>query len=172
MDGVITKQPLDHNHTPDMTKIDARKKLNDIKERAAATTESTYQIVATFSTGTNAVVAGQLPNVYLIKQAIRQARRTAKVPLPNPTTLEELEIPLEYTQTKTGEIFLLYDSGPGQHRMLIFSTTRNLDLLESSPNWYADGTFKTAPPLFQQIYTIHVLRYNTVIPVIYVLMND
>ena len=53
---------------------------------------------------------------------------------------------------------LVHDSGPGQHRMLIFCRVRNLVLLENCPNWYADGTFKTSPPLFKQVYTIHVLK--------------
>jgi hypothetical protein len=86
--------------------------------------------------------------------------------------LSELNLPVEYTKTAKGDNFLLHDSGPGQTRFLVFSTGRNMELLAQSSNWYADGTFKTAPPLFQQIYTIHVLANKVVIPLVYILMND
>lgn len=57
-DGIVARQLMEHNHVPDLAKLEARKKMNDIKERAAATTEATHQIVATASTGTSAAVAG------------------------------------------------------------------------------------------------------------------
>ncbi|RWS21740.1 uncharacterized protein B4U80_09561 [Leptotrombidium deliense] len=37
---------------------------------------------------------------------------------------------------------------------------------------YADGTFKTAPPLFAQVYTIHGIKYSNVIPAVYALLPD
>lgn len=72
------------------------------------------------------------------------------------------------------EQFLMYDSGdqllPG--RMLIFSTRRNLQLLSQSHEWLTDGTFSTAPALFQQLYTVHIVQFNTVIPVVYALLPN
>ena len=38
-------------------------------------------------------------------------------------------------------------------RFLISSTEQKLDLLESTPQWHADGTFKGCPDLFYQLYT-------------------
>ena len=75
-----------------------------------------------------------------------------------PTTLEELNLPPEYQQTAKEEQFLLYDSGPEPQRILIFGTQRNLDMLQASQCWLADGTFKTAPNLFAQVYVLHALR--------------
>ena len=57
--------------------------------------------------------------------------------------------------------FLLYDSGPDTQRMLIFGTQRNLEMLKLAEHWLADGTFKTAPPLFSQVYVVHALRGGT-----------
>ena len=39
-------------------------------------------------------------------------------------------------------------------------------------HWYADGTFKSAPQLFTQIYTIYAMKYDNVIPTIFVLMPN
>ena len=64
------------------------------------------------------------------------------------------------------ELFLLYDSGAVNDRILVFGTERNLDFLQLSDGWYADGTFKVAPPLFRQLYTIHGERFGKIIPAI------
>src|SRR6218665_971288 len=45
-------------------------------------------------------------------------------------------------------------------------------LMSECPNWYADGTFKSTPPLFNQLYTIHTVKYSSVIPTVFILMND
>ena len=76
----------------------------------------------------------------------------------NLKSLEELIIPLEYRLTAKGDDFLLYDSGPGPQRILIFGTQMNLEMLNTSQIWLSDGTFKTAPTLFAQVYCIHGLR--------------
>ena len=56
--------------------------------------------------------------------------------------------------------------------MLIFSTRHNLQLLSQSQEWFSDGTFSTAPLLFEQLYTLHVVQYNTVVPVVYALLSN
>ena len=67
-------------------------------------------------------------------------------------------LPPEYKKTAKGEQFLLYDSGPEVERILIFGTQQNLEMLQLSQVWLADGTFKTAPTLFTQVYVVHALR--------------
>jgi hypothetical protein len=86
--------------------------------------------------------------------------------------LEAFEAPDNYKKTMRGEDFLMYDSGPGIQRSIIFTTTSNLALMSESQHWYADGTFKVTPPLFNQIYTIHAVKYSNVIPTVLVLMTD
>ena len=70
----------------------------------------------------------------------------------------QLDLPPEYQQTAKGEQFLLYDSGPETQWILIFGTQSNLEMLRLSDFWLDDGTFKTAPPLFTQVYVVHTLR--------------
>jgi hypothetical protein len=89
-----------------------------------------------------------------------------------PLSLVELIIPDRYSKTRTGEDFLLFDSGSSVDRILIFSTRKNLQLLAQSRHWYSDGTFKVVPPLFDQLYTIHGVKYNNVIPSVFILMPN
>ena len=72
--------------------------------------------------------------------------------------------------TLRGESFLAYDSGSDdRERFLIFSTEQNLDLLEHTPQWHADGTFKCCPALFYQLYKLHGVLNGHTIPFVYML---
>ena len=55
---------------------------------------------------------------------------------------------------------MLYDSGAesGNQRIVIFGTQANVELLSSVTIWLADGTFKTVPSLFYQLYVINGLK--------------
>ena len=90
----------------------------------------------------------------------------------NPTTLKDVAIPSELQLTLRGENFLAYDSGSDDREIfLVFSTEQNLDLLESTPQWHADGTFKWCPALFNQLYTVHGVLNGHTIPLIYMLLK-
>ena len=65
---------------------------------------------------------------------------------------------MEYQRTSKNENLLLYDSGFEERRIWIFGTKTNTEKLELAPIFLADGTFKTAPILFEQVYVIHALR--------------
>ena len=67
------------------------------------------------------------------------------------------------------ENFLLYDNGPeaGAARILIFSTRRNLQILEQATTWVMGGTFDIAPPLFTQVYSIHGKHVGRCNPLIF-----
>jgi hypothetical protein len=68
--------------------------------------------------------------------------------------------------------FFFYDSGLEEDRILIFTTDNFLNHLAKSNHWYADGTFKVVTKLFNQLFTIHALNCQTVIPTIYALMPN
>lgn len=45
--------------------------------------------------------------------------------------------------------------------------------MDNYSDWFADGTFKTSPLIFSQVYTIHVLiKENIIIPTIYALLPN
>jgi hypothetical protein len=113
-----------------------------------------------------------LPSTALLKRKIKRIRKTESGIPANPTSIKELVIPESYQKTLKGENFLAYDSGQEDaQRILIFTTTANLNLLKTSSNWYVDGTFKTSPNMFEQLLTIHVRTTSGhVIPVVYALL--
>ena len=52
----------------------------------------------------------------------------------------------------------------------MYATKEGLDILEKWDAWYVDGTFKTVPRLFLQLYTVHGLHQGTNIPLVYALL--
>ncbi len=79
---------------------------------------------------------------------------------------------MELQQTLRGENFLAFDSGSDDpDRFLLFTTEENLDILEVNTVWHADGTFKSCPSLFYQIYTVHAVMNGHTIPLVYFLLQ-
>ena len=129
-----------------------------LKRKARDTQNSTHHIIGETVMMISEGVSVKLPKLESLKRTIRRQRQLTSSVQPQPASLEDLEIPEEYKRTNKGDLFLLFDSGPELQRILIFGTHQNTGMLEASQFWLADGTFKTAPTLFTQIYTIHSLR--------------
>ena len=58
--------------------------------------------------------------------------------------------------------FVLHDTGPEKDneeedhstRVIVFSTRRNIEFLCKLHTWFVDGTFKVAPTVFMQVFTV------------------
>ncbi|RWS19276.1 uncharacterized protein B4U80_09559, partial [Leptotrombidium deliense] len=152
--------------------IEAKVVLATMKEKASTSTESPQQIIAGISGNLSLSVSCKLPKVKLMKRTIQRTRiKDSDAPI-NPNSLEELVIPERYTKTVKGDDFMFFDSGPTPERIIIFATSKAIELLSQSHHWYADGTFKTSPTLFTQIYTIHAIHHHQVVPAVYALLPN
>ena len=100
----------------------------------------------------------KLPKLDSLKRTVRRERQTMNAAPVQPEILQDLVIPPEYQITEKGDNFLLYDSGRGIQRVIIFGTKCNVEMLNGFQIGLAGGTFKTAPSQFPQVYTIHGLR--------------
>lgn len=160
-----------HNHVAHTAQIEKRNVLHNMKQRALVCQETTQRVVSAETHMLTEAVCGQLPSIPLMKKAVQRIRSKNNEAFANPTSLLDLVIPATYSKIKD-EPFLLYDSGPVQDRLLIFSTKKNLAHMARCDHWYADGTFNTAPQLFSQIYTIHAVRYHNVLPTVFILMAN
>jgi len=61
----------------------------------------------------------------------------------------------------------------------VFATRKNIELLCGSATWFLDGTFKTAPKIFVQLFTILELRHRAgrpneevALPLVYALLSS
>ena len=172
--GRIVALVGEHNHAPDATMKEIAKIRDDISAKGQTTLESTHHIVNIALADSSQAAAAQLPETKTLeKQCQRQRARPVNVP-PNPGSLQELVFPHQCTVTKGGAGILLHDDGVngGNQRLVVFSTDENMQLLEDSEQRYTDGTFKTVPWLFHQLYTIAVKRGDHYLPVVYALLPD
>ena len=90
-----------------------------------------------------------LPKINSLKRTIQRERTEGNSVPVHPESLQELEIPLNYPRTSKNESFLLYDSGPEERRDLILEHEKLAQI------WLADGTFKTAPIQFENVYCVN-----------------
>ena len=162
-----------HTHGPDNARGEALKAVQNMKERAETTGDAPQRILTQNVQHLTPAASTQLPIVDSVRRNIRRFRQKAGNPLPVPQTREEIPhpIPEEYRTTENGEEFLLYDSND-EDRILIFGTAHGLQVLEGSEHWLMDGTFKTVPPLYLQMYTIHALVQDRVVPALYALLPN
>lgn len=98
--------------------------------------------------------AQSLPSKDAMRQQIKRVRRQNV--MSEPTSLDSLFIPEELKHTLNGELFLINGSEIGNDdKILLFRTLANLRKLELAKYWIMDGTFKTVPTIFHQLYSIH-----------------
>lgn len=141
---IVIRGPLEstHSHPANEDECKSEEIVATLKRHAEEHPEQPpAQILRTQLSNVHPAVINQLPERDNLKRAMRRQRRR-DLP-PNPKTLQELpELPERYKNTLIGETFLLFDSGEGEDRVLVFATRRNIELLYSSDTWFLDGTFK------------------------------
>ena len=74
---------------------------------------------------------------------------------------EDIVLEGEWCMTSDGEHFILPSD---KNDMIIFTTQANLAFLSQCKTLYVDGTFKTCPTLYAQLYNIQGLYAGYVIP--------
>ena len=92
-----------------------------------------------------------------LESGLQKLRRKAFPPIPID---QKFIIPVVYKETYANERFLLYDKRKNSYggRLLVFASDEQLKVLFQSYVLFADGTFKVAPKLFEQLYVIHGLQ--------------
>lgn len=170
VDDKISKITKEHNHIADASEVEATKVYEKIRINSKISNDPPHKIISTASTTCSITAAPKLPSVSSMKRSIRNIRQKNLQGPALPTNRSEIIFLEEYTKTYKNENFLLYDAGPVDERILIFTTEQNLQLLSNSKHWYIDGTFKTVPLLFQQLLTVHGLQHNLSVPLVYALL--
>lgn len=111
-----------------------------------------------------------LPERQNLLRTIRRRQCRHRPPLPS--DLSTLTIPEPYNRTLRNEVFLQYNMGYGTNeRILIFYAPRALEYLCRSKYWICDGTFKTVPSQFYQLYAIHGIIHGNMFPLVYALTS-
>jgi hypothetical protein len=105
------------------------------------------------------------PDLYSIKSSLYSHKWKNFPPLPH--NLDELVVPSQLTITEDDKSFLLCDGKVDKERVLIFASRTGLEILSKTTQWHADGTFKSAPQMFLQVYIICGFYKDKIFPCVY-----
>ena len=165
-EGNVLRPPTAHNHQPAAHRVAVLDTMHRIRTDAAANlNDRPATIINEF---VQRRVASYLPNVRNIRQTINRTR--SKTLPAEPATSVNINLADDWARTLSG-VNWSYDVMYNGDRYFMFTTEENLRILSVSSQWYADGTFKCVPPQFAQLYTIHGLYEERVLPLVYFLMR-
>ncbi|XP_046575249.1 uncharacterized protein LOC124283263 [Haliotis rubra] len=165
--GDFFRTQTEHNHAPD----DGPKQrfVSELRKRAR---EETTQM-QTLYTEQLAVEEEDnlhvLPSFTSVRSSLYRHRRKTMPALP--TTLREVDLEDSWTETSNGRRFLLLSDGE-QDKILVFSTTEQLQVLQTADTIYMDGTFTACPELWDQVYIIHARCNSVSYPLVFALLPD
>ena len=142
-----------HNHAPQASQSEVLKACIQMKELAQISNDQPAQIITNVTATISREIQPCLPRKDALRQQIKRAKRACDEEV-EPTTLNEFKLPGAYCTTLSGQPFGK-DIPEGNERILIFATPENLKWLQEAKYWIMDGTFKTVPILFRQLYSIH-----------------
>ncbi|KAE9525826.1 hypothetical protein AGLY_014052, partial [Aphis glycines] len=116
------------------------------------------------------IILNEIQSNNTIRQSIYRARKRS-FPI-NPASLNEIHSALDNTDTSNsnGEEFLLINDQ--NTNIIIFSCETNLIFLCQSHTIFVDGTFEYCPKYFTQLFTIHSLKNNFYVPLVFCLLKN
>jgi len=143
-----------------------------LKASAKSSSESTTAVVISQVQNLSPDTQAKIPTLRSLQNTVREVRAASGSRSLLVSTRAALP-PLQGTfLTPSKEEFNKWDSGCTNDRILIFSTDANLDTLRQCQHWFADGTFKSSPILFDQLFIIHGYKTDGVnvvcMPLVYV----
>jgi len=170
----ILKKFTEHNHAPEPSRVNVVQTLNTIREVATHTHDKPVQIIQDTVINMPQDSSYYMPNKEALRKQINRTRN--KNILSQAQSLQDIDVPTHLRTTMNGDQFLAKEIDLGEDKMMIFCTTSNLQHLQEAEYWIMDGTFKTVPTLFHQLYTIHASvggeDNSRVFPMVYVLMTN
>ncbi|KAE8740956.1 hypothetical protein FOCC_FOCC013530 [Frankliniella occidentalis] len=171
-----------HGHAPDPEAIAARSAVEAIKDAGVQAPErAPVHIIDQQMHRLSDGVVAKLPLRPAMKRAVNRAR-SSRLPA-NPKSIRDLrDLPPEFRNTLSGDLFVVYDSYGEQDgsddeddvedTIIVFATKENLKKLGRSSSWFTDGTFMVCPSLFTQLFTIHGLVEDVALPLVYALLPN
>ncbi|CAM4825423.1 unnamed protein product [Rotaria magnacalcarata] len=151
--------PTAHCHAPHSDRVSVIQLKNEIKTRVVMTDKSSSSIINSALRTYPLSAAGELPRSDGLSLTIRRQRTTETVDV-NGRLLEKLR------KTYRDEDFILHED----KKLIIFTTKTNLSILKQNKHWFADGTFKVCPDDYYQLFTLHAMMTNAIIPLVYGLL--
>jgi hypothetical protein len=151
---IITKRANDHNHGPEPLRKDIADFKETLKSASRSSDKKSCNIVQDAKSTVDQIILQELPSTSALKQVVYREKKKNAMSLVEPDSID-FELDTANTQIM-GDNFVIKDRVFDKNkRILLMSTTVLIKTLSKSDYWILDGTFKIAPLIFKQLYTIH-----------------
>lgn len=154
----------EHDHIPEIGRIHHQQHVNGMRERIRADptlpARRVYEqeLVQRGRNPQPREVGDRFPRFEAIRRALGRTR--AQVVPPIPQTVAQVLIPQEWSTTFNGENFVRHQNN--NRGILIVATDGDIRLMGRCNTLFMDGTFKTAPHPYTQMFTVHGMLNNYV----------
>lgn len=165
---VIKKGPSAHSHDPLAFEKGVFETNSKVKDNAKSGGLKPSQIIRQSVVDCDANNRIYLPSSQAQKQKISRVRANS---LKEPTSLSEIQIPEELKYIE-GELFVLSEKDFGVDKIILLGTRSSLKLLSQSSCWLMDGTFEVVPSIMRQLFSIHGLIGNEIVPLVFGIMSS
>ena len=175
-DDVVITEINEHLHGVSASSVEVAAIETSLKRRAKECQDKSSTVINSCTENISLAAQGELPSTDSMRQMVKRRRNRLSLAPPNLADVSEIVIPDEYKQYMINsgerENFLIADSGQSYDRILIFERESRTKHLLDSGKWYADGSFRLAPPLFTQVYVILEKKHGGVHPILYALLPN
>ena len=166
---VVHDGTLKHTHPPITPEIKAEA-VDRIKRRAQVHPNEPPQqvITAELRNDHNEEVLAHLPEHQNLKKSVNRMQNRSRPN--NPADLNILDIVEPYTTTIRGSSSCSTTPGQTMKNGYLFLQQKKICVYFAKVRWFlSNGTFKTAPDMFTQLFTVHGLYLKHVFPLVYAL---
>lgn len=177
VDDRLTGPLKEHTHPPCHSNPQVQLVMNSIRKRAREETTAiptiyTEEISKLRSDETRPIsddIARNFPGFSSVKSGLYKQRQNTIPALPKNTS--DVHLTGVWTQTKSGEDFMLVNDGE-EDKIILFATEKNLRNLCDADKIFCDGTFYSSPHQFKQIYTLHAFVEGQMFPLVFGLLPN
>ena len=173
-DTPVARGTNDHTHAPRGESGLQRHCVSQMKKAAREGTTPVPQVYAQYSQQLHQhdpLASSTLLSESSLSATLYRARRSRYPRLPdNLQDLQNIPELFSHVGADHGERFLLANTISEANRSIVFASHSGLGWLADYDDWHLDGTFKAAPRLFTQLFTLHVIRDRKAIPCLYCLL--
>ena len=159
---------IEHNHERDEGLLEVAKMHITLSQEAKSTRGNTSRLVADSLESMTQEGRLAMGKINTVKRYVQRKRQEGRPK--DPESLRDLEISGEWTMTRGNDPvpFLIHDNGTeARNRIIIFATENAMHHLAKSDIWFMDGTFTSAPALFEQIFVIRASLADSAISCVY-----
>ena len=144
--NIVIRNIGQHNHPPELRLIQQQQIVREMRDEIvndpSVPVRRVYNAVIQVHQGN---VDEDLPRFERVRSALNRTRADVVPPIPN--NIEDVAIPVGWTETWQGDLIVCFQSN--ERGILGFATRNDLQLLARCETIFMDGTFRTAPYPYQ-----------------------